>query len=303
MAKPFFKWVGGKRQLIKQLSKALPSALDEREFTYVEPFGGGGAFLFWMLRRFPNLKRAIINDINTDLINSYKVLQNTPNELISTLKELQDVYLSFSDNMDKQEDFFIQMRSVYNQRIKSDLFQAALFIFLNKTCYNGVYRVNQKNEFNGSFGKHSKPSICDKNTLWSAHRALQKVEIINLDFQKTLHYVDSSSLNFFYLDPPYKPVGNTTHFRGYTKRPFNDNEQKRVFQFCQELNDRNILWLQSNSNPLDNDFFDTLYKGCSVSKIKAKRTICSFVESRKIVSELVITNYPHSLPVQLSLDI
>ncbi len=222
-AKPFLKWAGGKTQLISEIEKNLPhSTID----TYVEPFVGSGAVLFWMLNEFSQLKKAVVNDINEDLINTYKTIQSTPKELISVLEILQEEYHSLDNSADMKKEYYYRKRELFNNREQEQITHSALFIFLNRTCFNGLYRVNRKNEFNVPMGSYKKPTICDKSNILSVSEALQKVELLCGDFEQTADYASSNTL--FYFDPPYKPLSETSNFNSYAKDEFNDGEQKEL---------------------------------------------------------------------------
>ncbi|MDO4783094.1 MAG: DNA adenine methylase [Capnocytophaga felis] len=291
-AKPFLKWAGGKTQLISEIERNLPSKLVQGNFTYIEPFVGSGAVLFWMLNNFPNLKKAVINDINQDLINTYKTIASNPNELISILEILQNEYHDLDGNDQKKKQYYYDKRALYNTRKEEKTSQSALFIFLNRTCFNGLYRVNRKNEFNVPMGSYKKPTICDTENLLAVSEALQKVEILCGDFEQTLPYAEENTL--FYFDPPYKPLSETSSFNSYAKDEFNDEEQIRLRDFCSKLNTLNHHWILSNSdvkgkNQNDN-FFDDLYAEFSIQRVNAKRSINANPEKRGLLTELLITN-------------
>ena len=186
--KPFLKWAGGKTQLIVEIEKSLPNIVHSH-FTYIEPFVGSGAVLFWMLNNFPNLKKVVINDINQDLINTYKTIALNPNELISILEILQSEYHDLDGNDEKKKQYYYDKRTLYNTRKEERTSHSALFIFLNRTCFNGLYRVNRKNEFNVPMGSYKKPTICDTENLLAVSEALQKVEILCGDFEQTYEKV------------------------------------------------------------------------------------------------------------------
>lgn len=292
MAKPFLKWAGGKTQLLNDIELILPKNLVKTNFTYIEPFVGSGAVLFWMLNNFPNIKKAVINDINTDLINTYKIIADKPNELISILEILQNEYHSLDEKADKKKEYYYQKRELYNTRKSTNTEQAAFFIFLNRTCFNGLYRVNRKNEFNVPIGSYKKPMICDRENILAINKSLQKVEILSGDFEQTLKYANPNSL--FYFDPPYKPLSNTSSFNSYSKDEFDDLEQIRLRDFCNKLNVLGHTWILSNSdvkgkNPKDN-FFDDLYSNFHIYRVEAKRTINANPNKRGKLTELLITN-------------
>ena len=288
-AKPFLKWAGGKTQLISEIEKNLPcSAID----TYVEPFVGSGAVLFWVLGAFLHLERAVVNDINQDLINTYKTIQSAPKELISILEILQNEYHSLENEDDKKKEYYYQKRELFNNRKQSKTEHSALFIFLNRTCFNGLYRVNRKNEFNVPMGSYKKPTICDKSNILAVSEALQKVELLCGDFEQTVNYTTPNT--FFYFDPPYKPLSETSSFNSYAKDEFNDGEQIRLKNFCDKLDSLGHHWILSNSdvkgkNPNDN-FFDDLYSNFIIKRVDAKRSINANPQKRGFLKELLITN-------------
>lgn len=293
IAKPFLKWAGGKTQLIGDIEKALPQDLIRTRFTYIEPFVGSGAVLFWMLNNFPNLERAIINDVNEDLINTYKSIASSPQELISILEILQNEFHCLDGDEENKKAYYYEKRTLYNCRAQEKNEQAALFIFLNRTCFNGLYRVNSKNEYNVPMGSYKRPTICDKENIIAVSEALKGIEMLCGDFRQTLGYAKERSL--FYFDPPYKPLNETSSFNAYAKDEFNDNEQIRLKDFCSELNALNHAWILSNSdvkgkNETDN-FFDDLYSDFNIQRVKAKRNINANAGKRGVLTELLITNY------------
>lgn len=293
--KPFLKWAGGKTQLIHEIESYLPSNFrKEKNITYIEPFVGGGALLFYMLQNYPNIKRAVINDINKHLINTYKVVRNQPNRLIGLLSDLQSAYKNL-DNEELQRDFFLDIRRKFNSDGLSDVEDAAYMIFLNRTCFNGLYRENSKGEFNVPFGKYSNPTICDEELLLADSAILQRVEILNGDFSQTQNYIDG--FTFFYFDPPYRPLDATSSFNSYVREPFDDNEQKRLNLFYSFLSENGCYEMLSNSDCKarneNDDFFDELYKDFYIERVNAKRNINSNPNKRGILSELLIRNYRH----------
>lgn len=291
--KPFVKWAGGKTQLISVIDKVIPPDFAKTKFTYIEPFVGGGAVLFHILKKYPNLEKAVINDINTDLTNTYKTIKTDVVALIDILKKWEFEYHNFGNNQDKKKEYYYKKRDIYNSRKSNQTTQSALFIFLNRTCFNGLYRVNRKNEFNVPIGSYKKPLICNEKNLISVNRLLQKVEILNADFEKTLLYAGENS--FFYFDPPYKPLSETSNFNSYSKDEFDDNEQIRLAKFCDEIDKLGHKWILSNSdvkgkNP-DNDFFDDLYFKFQISRVAARRNINSNASKRGNLNELLIANF------------
>jgi DNA adenine methylase len=293
-AKPFLKWAGGKTQLISEIENNLPRSVIKTRFTFIEPFVGSGAVLFWILNNFPQIEKAVINDINEDLINTYKAIKSNPKELISTLEILQEEYHALENLDEKKKEYYYQKRELFNKRQQEQVSHSALFIFLNRTCFNGLYRVNRKNEYNVPIGSYKKPTICDKSNLLAVSNVLQKVELLCGDFEQTINYTQTNTL--FYFDPPYKPLSETSSFNSYAKDEFNDNEQIRLRDFCDKLNSIGHSWILSNSdvkgkNSEDN-FFDDLYADFTIKRVNAKRSINANPEKRGFLKELLITNQP-----------
>lgn len=290
-ARPFIKWVGGKTQLLDDIKKTLPHDLSQREgLTYVEPFVGGGAVLFWILQEYPNITRAIINDINAELICTYRVIKYDVESLIVELARLQAEYLPLDEIARKK--YFLAQRERFNGNNKTDIETAALFIFLNRTCFNGLYRVNSKGKFNVPHGRYSNPRICDEETLRADSIALQRVEILCGDFSQTGKYAGTNVL--YYFDPPYRPLTETSAFTSYSKDGFDDSEQMRLRDFCSQIASQESLFVASNSDPqnVDNgdDFFDHIYKMFSIKRVSAARMINSKGNRRGAISEIMISN-------------
>lgn len=292
-AKPFLKWAGGKTQLITDIEDALPKKFMSEKFTYIEPFVGSGAILFWILNNFPKVERAIINDINADLTNTYKTIASNPRELISLLKDFQSEYHSIDTELDVKRDYYTQKRALFNTRSTDKVTQAALFIFLNRTCFNGLFRVNKNNGFNVPIGSYKKPTICDAENIYAVSEVLQKVEILTGDYQQTLDFAERPAL--FYFDPPYKPLSKTSSFNTYAKDEFDDNEQIRLRDFCKTLNDLGHNWILSNSDvkgaDIEDNFFDDIYEEFNINRVFASRRINANAEKRGMLTELLITNY------------
>ena len=290
-AKPFVKWVGGKTQLLEDIKKALPMDLSKREnVTYVEPFVGGGAVLFWILQEYPNITRAVINDINAELICTYRVIKNDVENLIFELRRLQEQYLPL--NPEARKSFFITQRNRFNETEKTDVDTATLFIFLNKTCFNGLYRVNSKGKFNVPHGRYTNPIICDEKRLRADSALLQRVEILCGDFAQTGRYAGENVL--YYFDPPYRPLTATSAFTSYSKEGFNDAEQTRLRDFCDQIAANKSLFVASNSDSQnidnDDDFFDHLYRMFNIKRVSAARMINSKGDGRGVISEIMISN-------------
>lgn len=292
-AKPFIKWVGGKTQLIEQLDKLLPADFDNwKDVTYIEPFVGGGAMLFYMLQQYPNIQHAVINDINSDLTTCYKTVRDMPFELIASLKEIEEVYLS-NKSEEKRKEFFLAVRDRYNEKNLDPIENTTKFIFLNKTCFNGLYRVNKKGLFNVPFGKYANPIICDSDTILRDSELLQRVEILTGDFEKTLPYAKGNTL--FYFDPSYRPLSDTSSFNDYTKEAFNDMVQIRLKEYCDLIDDSGFSFMLSNSdckgkNEEDN-FFDALYAAYKIERVWASRSINSNPNKRGKLTEILVHNY------------
>lgn len=260
-AKPFIKWVGGKGQLIEQLEALLPADFDKWEnVTYIEPFVGGGTMLFYMLRRHSNIKSAVINDINEDLTTCYKVVRDNPKELVNSLAEIQKEYFSLHSE-DLRKQFFMLMRDEFNTKSLAPIRNTTLFFFLNRTCFNGLYRVNKSGMFNVPFGKYETPTICDPVTIYADSEVLQNVEIMTGDYQKTFKKAQGNTL--FYFDPPYRPLSNTSSFNDYTKEAFNDLAQERLKKFCDRIEKAGYSFMLSNSDYKEKNeedsFFNMLY--------------------------------------------
>ena len=292
-AKPFLKWDGGKTQLLPTIDSFLPESFGrEKNITYIEPFIGGGAMLFFMLQKYPNIKKAIINDINPHLVKTYTVIRDNPYSLIDTLNELQEKFRTSGD-FEAQKEFFLDIRSRFNQKVYTDIDEAAYMIFLNRTCFNGLYRENSKGGFNVPFGKYSNPTICDETLLIADSELLQRVEILNGDFSNTSAYVDGYT--FFYFDPPYRPLDATSSFNSYVKETFDDNEQIRLKEFYSTLSEEGCFEILSNSDCKgrneDDIFFDELYQDFYIERVYAKRSINANASKRGILTELLIRNY------------
>lgn len=293
-AKPFIKWVGGKTQLIDSIDKALPENFAAIEdVTYIEPFVGGGAVLFWILQKYPNIKKAVINDINPDLITAYKTIKDRPDELVKRLQIIQEEYLPLDE--ESRKEYFLNKRERFNTKSLDSIENTALFVFLNRTCFNGLYRVNSKGLFNVPFGRYANPKICDQQTILADSEILQKVEIFSTDFEETVRHASKNSL--FYFDPPYKPLSETSSFNSYAKENFNDEEQVRLRNFCNKINKFGFNFILSNSdlkskNPNDN-FFDDLYQQYNIKRVYANRMVNANAEKRGKLTELLITNQPY----------
>ncbi|AAB98590.1 TPA: DNA adenine methylase [Methanocaldococcus jannaschii] len=286
--KPFLKWAGGKTQILSQIEENLPKELKEGNIKkYIEPFVGGGAVLFYLLQKY-EFKKVIISDINEDLMLCYKVVKNDVDRLIEELSSLRDEFLSLDE--EKRKEFYYKVRDDFNKN-KNDcdeVKRVAQFIFLNKTCYNGLYRVNKKGEFNVPYGRYKNPKIFDEQNLKNVSKLLKNVKILCGDFEIVDEYVDAES--FVYFDPPYKPLNKTSSFTSYTKYDFNDDDQIRLAKFYRKLDKRGAKLMLSNSYNVD--FFGKLYEGFNIKKVVAKRMInCKGDKRKDGIYELLIMNY------------
>lgn len=293
-AKPFLKWAGGKGQILSQLSKHLPEKISKEPFTYIEPFVGGGAMLFYMLQRFGNISKTVINDVNEDLILTYRIIKDDVEALIVMLDRMEKDYLAITDQIGRSQLFY-EVREHYNQHIGDGIERASQLIFLNKTCFNGLYRVNRRGQFNVPFGKYANPTICNAKLLRVDSQLLQsaKVEICQGDYAQTLQHADG--LSFVYLDPPYRPLDATSSFTAYAKGDFDDADQRALAAFCHQLSDAGCYWMQSNAdcsakNPEDT-FFEELYKDYRIERVYASRYINANPAKRGKLTELLIKNY------------
>ncbi len=292
--KPFLKWPGGKGQLMDAISAHLPN-MDSID-TYIEPFIGGGAVMFWIISHYPNIRQVVINDLNTELVNTYQAIKFDVEGLIKELKGLESDY-KYRPIQEERSEYYYQIRTEYNSidllPKDGNIRLAALFIFLNKTCFNGLYRVNSKNLFNVPFGKYANPKICDEENLRNDSKLLQKVEILNGDYAATTKYISNRS--FYYLDPPYKPISKTSSFNSYTSLPFDDEQQIRLKRFCDAIHKHNGKFILSNSDPKSvdetNTFFDVLYDAYHIHRVQAKRNINAKGNKRGEINELLIRNY------------
>ena len=289
-AKPFVKWVGGKSQLLEEIRKKYPQKIEK----YCEPFVGGGAVLFDILQKFQP-KEILINDINKELINTYLQVKNHCEELINQLNELQTQYKKLG-----QEDrkvLFYETRTRYNAlKVNGDelenLEKATLFIFLNKTCFNGLYRVNSKGLFNVPFNNAKNPLICDAENLRSCSKVLQNVTFRVGDYKECESFIDEKT--FVYIDPPYRPLTQTSAFTSYSENQFLDKEQIELAQFIDNIAKKGSTILASNSDPKnsneEDDFFDNLYSNFEIERVSASRMINANPEKRGAINELLITN-------------
>lgn len=293
--RPFVKWAGGKGSLINQLNNFYPYELKNGVIErYIEPFVGGGAILIDILQKY-NIKEAYAFDINIDLINSYKVIKNNVEDLITRLKDIETEYLQLGQ--EERKIYFYNKRDEYNSyrlnQEEQSIQKAVQFIYLNKTCFNGLYRVNKSGNFNVPMGGHKNPTICDEQNLRQLSELIQNVEFKYGDYKKGMEYVNENT--FVYLDPPYRPLNLTSGFTSYTKEDFNDNNQRELAQYFRELSNMDAKLMLSNSNPKNADkndtFFDDIYHEFNIDEVYAKRMINANSKGRGAISEIVVTNY------------
>jgi DNA adenine methylase len=287
IAKPFLKWAGGKTQLLTQIENNLPKDFHQKEWTYMEPFVGSGAVLFWIIQKYPNITKVVINDINNQLVNVYKTIKENPDELIYLLNTYQTEFYKLK-GIDSKKEYYYSQRTIFNSHVQEILIQSALFIFLNKTCFNGLFRVNKKGEFNVPIGSYDAPLIYDSSNILACSKVLSNIELLSGDYQKVLQH--STEKTLVYLDPPYKPLSKTSNFNSYAKDQFGDQEQIRLKNFCDDINSSGGNFILSNSDCGDN-FFDDLYKDYNIERVKAKRSINVKGEKRGQINELLIKNF------------
>ena len=292
--KPFIKWVGGKGQLLPEINKLYPIELGKNINKYAEIFLGGGAVLFDILSKY-KLDEVYISDKNLELINTYKSIRDNVDILIKSLKEMEEQYIPL--NNEDRKIYYYEKREEYNSlKINSEMNnieKAILFIFLNKTCFNGLYRVNKKGKFNVPMGAYKKPKICDEENLKNVSLTLRNVKIVYADYRESEKFIDDKT--FVYIDPPYRPLNITSSFTSYTENDFNDKEQIELAEYINVLNKKGAKIVIINSDPKNNDiddnFFDKLYKNYNINRVKATRMLNSNASLRGAINELLITNY------------
>ena len=289
IARPFIKWAGGKSQLLGEINEKYPHTIER----YCEPFVGGGAVLFDILQKF-SPREILINDINKELINLYSQVKNNLNSLIEILADFQSEYLSKTEI--ERKEMFYEKREKYNSLLINDktnnIEKAALFVFLNKTCFNGLYRVNSKGLFNVPFNNAKKPLLCDVENLTACSKLLQNVQMTVGDYSQCKDFIDSRT--FVYIDPPYRPLTQTAAFTSYAETDFTDKEQIELEKFIEEISAKGAKILASNSDPKNtneaDNFFDDLYSDFVIERISASRMINSNAKKRGAVNELLISN-------------
>lgn len=296
MAKPFLKWAGGKRQLLDEISSRFPDDL-EGYSTYIEPFVGGGAVLFHVLEK-KDFEEAHIFDINPELTLCYEMLKTSAPKVWSKLKSMVRKYPPHDSNERSEEYYSIRtswnkgVPKIHSMSETKKINRVAQTIFLNKTCFNGLFRVNSKGEFNVPIGSYKNPSFPSEQDLLEVQSALANVIIHLGSFEQCEELIDENT--FLYFDPPYRPLSETSHFVSYSKDQFDDEDQKKLAQFVQDVDEKGAKFILSNSDPKntvqDDNFFDDLYNGFSIDRVLCNRAINSKASKRGPVTELLIGN-------------
>ena len=293
--KPILKWAGGKTQLLAEIAHAYPDDFGTKIRRYAEPFVGGGAVLFDVLSKF-DLDAVYVSDVNAELINMYLMVRDNVDALIEVLSKYQCEYLALENEARKK--YYYDRRADFNQAIlnnqsKNGITSAALFIFLNRTCFNGLYRANRSGLFNVPKGDQSNPLICNEDNLRAVSSALSNVQIVCGDYTASRAFIDQNTLVYF--DPPYRPLKGRDSFISYTETEFDDTCQLALAGFIEEIDALGAHIILSNSDPKNidpnDDFFDDLYANYDIQRIYAKRKINSIAEDRGYITELLIKNY------------
>lgn len=292
--KPFLKWAGGKGQLLKEIEKYYPFE-DGKITKYAEPFVGGGAVLFDILNKY-DLKEIYISDINLELINTYRIIRDDIDTLIKLLYAMQNDFIPLDSVARKA--YYIGKRERFNDlKVNGDesinIEKAALMIFLNKTCFNGLFRVNRKGLFNVPMGAYKNPLICDENNLRAVSKKLQRVTIVCEDYRESSDFIDKNT--FVYFDPPYRPITDTASFTSYTENLFNDENQIELAEFVDDMHRKGAKIVISNSDPknsnIEDNFFDNIYSAHKIKRVEATRMINCNSEARGKIKELLISNF------------
>jgi len=300
-AKPFLKWVGGKKQLLMEFNERLPDHLRQSGTIerYVEPFVGGGA-MFFFLKRHYIIKDSILLDINKELVMAYQVLKNDHKSLTGMLNDIEKNHLK-KDEEGRKKNYY-RIRDIYNSEIQGFDYEnynsqwierTGYLIFMNKTCFNGLFRQNKKGEFNVPFGLYKNPRIYDETNINLVNQALGDTEIFCSDFTDSEGHITDGA--FVYLDPPYRPLTKTSNFTNYSKDGFNDFDQVKLASFYKKMDQMGAYLMLSNSDPKNEDitdeFFDKLYGGYHIDRVSAKRNINRDASGRGSINELIVRNY------------
>ncbi len=310
-AKPFLKWAGGKNQLLRQFENYYPPELRKEKIKrYIEPFIGGGAVFFEIMQKY-NIQSSYISDVNKNLILTYRVIQHQPDILLEFLEQYQKEYDNTAE--EKRNHLFLSMRKHFNSQqfeINYKKFsdnwipRAAQLIFLNKTCFNGLFRLNSKGEFNVPFGKYKNPNIMDSDNILSVSKVLQNTEILISDYKNCFERADEKT--FVYFDPPYRPISRTASFTNYSGFVFTEKQQIELACFFRKLDtEKHSRLMLSNSDPKnenpDDDFFEKIYNGYSLHRVHANRMINCNADKRGQIDEIVITSYEYE-PLTMALN-
>lgn len=292
--KPFLKWAGGKGQLLSEIERYYP--FEDGSITkYAEPFVGGGAVLFDILNKY-ELDSVYISDINAELINTYRIIRDDKDALIDMLYTMQSDFISH--DAERRKLYYMSKRERFNDlKVNSEknisVEKAALMIFLNKTCFNGLFRVNKKGMFNVPMGSYKNPVICDEENLRAVSEKLQKVTIVCSDYKDSAKFIDERT--FVYFDPPYRPITDTASFTAYTENLFNDEKQIELARFVDDMHKRGAKVVVSNSDPknadINDEFFDNIYSSHKIRRVNAARMINCNSEARGKIKELLISNF------------
>ncbi|MCK9579718.1 MAG: DNA adenine methylase [Methanoregula sp.] len=299
--RPFLKWAGGKTQLLDAFGRSLPEELSGGKITnYVEPFMGGGA-VFFSLNQQHTFRQRTVCDANEELVLTYRVIKRSVEDLIAELRTLESEYHVRTER--ERESFYYKVRGAFNDSLPDINFRnygsawvdrAARIIFLNRTCYNGLFRVNRKGGFNVPFGRYKKPEILNEDNLRNVAEMLHATRIIHGDFTTCGKFVDGKT--FVYLDPPYRPLNRTSSFTSYSRGGFCDEDQMRLAEFFKKIDAKGAKIMLSNSDPRNenpNDsYFDELFADYTIRRVPARRIINCNGSRRGNISELIITNYP-----------
>ncbi|MFN2137876.1 MAG: DNA adenine methylase [Candidatus Promineifilaceae bacterium] len=299
-AKPFLKWAGGKRQLLRQIERYFPTTLKNGVIErYVEPFVGSGAVFLHVVQNYP-VKEFFIADINLELILAYRTVQRDVQNLMIELARLEERYLPLTET--KRKEFYYRLRAAYNaerRQIDYAVYEAswirrtAQLIFLNRTCYNGLFRVNSRGEFNVPFGRYANPTICDRRNLLAVSHILQHATVHGGHYTDCAAVIDDRTLVYF--DPPYRPLSATANFTAYSAHEFDDRSQLELAEFFKQLDGRGAYLLLSNSDPRsvdpEDDFLEVAYRSFPIERVQARRRINSRASKRGPISELLIRNY------------
>lgn len=292
--KPFLKWAGGKGQLLSEIEKYYPFS-DKKIRKYAEPFVGGGAVLFDILNKY-DLDEIYISDVNAELINAYQIIRDDTDDLIRMLYNMQNDFVPM--DMERRKIYYMQKRERFNElKINGseniNIEKASLMIFLNKTCFNGLFRVNRRGLFNVPMGSYKKPMICDEKNLRGVSEKLKKVIIVCGDYRKSSDFIDENT--FVYFDPPYRPITETANFTSYSENLFDDEEQIKLAKFVESMNEKGAKIVVSNSDPKNVDeednFFEDIYSLHKIKRVEATRMINCNGESRGKIRELLISNF------------